>query len=472
MEHPTEFAIEQFILNAPEIRLQKAEIAGHLELCESCSALANEIRAFYEKTMEVLDHGIPPPSPTRSLITRRELHRRPDIDSITPVRSTPSPTFSGKLQTVARQHPIASGVSVTVVAALGILAGVLMLHRPVDGNPAYSSLDMKQGLVSFYNRENQVIFSAPWAIVNSSSMVQPIEEVLRRQIVIAHLPGTSRNIVVTSLSFGKRAWDGAPSAVRFIAGTGEELCSLPPPREKLTFRGRGYDLPMWAKPLAIAEGKSEDAPELFAEYDAGRSPTAIQRSDLHGNILGVYWHFGTLQIDTMRFTAGGEPLLLLSGLNDVDDYERFGLPVIIVVDPRLLNGESESSATRGFGLPTSIAERCYLALPIPDAATLISTRMMPTNVRRASAATFDAFVSGDANGISIGYDAILDTAFRVIEIKPNDALIDLHRNLVEAGKLRTPISDDYLRHLAAQARYWNGSEWSARASAVKHDPLR
>jgi hypothetical protein len=167
--------------------------------------------------------------------------------------------------------------------------------------------------------------------------------------------------------------------------------------------------------------------------------------------------------------------LVAYGLNDVDDYRRFGDPVLVVIDPRLITGACESSASRGFGLPVSAAERYYIAFPFPDAAITSSTRIMAYSVRRLPDGGLDVFVSGEVSPSErladrkIGYDAIIDGAMRVVQIKPNDALIDLHRRLYEGGSLTEPLSDAYFQALAARTRYWNGTVWSTTVARVAHD---
>ncbi len=472
MEHPTEFAIEQYVLNAPEIRHQVHEISGHLEHCETCNALAAEIRVFYEKASAglVLENRTDPAT-TRALITQRELLQRNSRQILEPSRRKHPSSFGGKLMALGRHHPFASGASAFGAVTIAVLATMFFARPSLDKNPVYATLNTKDGLVALYNAKDQPILVTPWRVINTPDTAYNIEFV-KSQILVAHPLGSVNNVVITSMKFGKRAWDTNPSTIRFLNGEGEELLSLPSPDGRLAFRGRTYDAPMEARSVLISDYAGTDATELLSAYTNGRSPMAIQRSDMKGNVLGLLWHFGTVQMDTVRFTPSGREMVMLFGLNDVDDYTQMGAAVIDIIDPQRITGITESSASQGFGMPTSEAEQYYLSLPLPDAALATSTRMMVFNVRRLSASLFDAFVGGDdaakPNGRRLGYNAIFDTSMRVLEIKPNDALIDVHRQLFEQGKISSPLSDDYLLQLARRTRYWNGDGWSAVASGVKH----
>ncbi len=473
MEHPTEFAIEQFVLNAPEISPLAYEISGHLERCATCNALAQEVRLFYEKASVRLENeSRTEPVATRALITQRELHHRYASETLEPPRKKQPSSFGGKLVAISRQHPFASGASVFGAVTIAVMASIFYARPAIDTNPLYSTLNLKDGLVTFYNTKDQPILVTPWRVINTADTATNAEFV-KRQILITHPLGSRFNVIITSMKLGKRAWDSGPSTTRFLNGEGEELLSLPRPAGELSFRGRRYDSPMEARIVLISRYAVSDATELLTEYSNGRSPMTIQRSDMRGNILGLFWHFGTLQMDTTRLGADGRQLILVYGLNDVDDYAQMGAAVIGVVDPEQITGVTESSASKGFGYHTSEAELYYLSLPLPDAAMATSTRMMVSYIRRVSPTLFDAFVGGEETGSPtarlLGYNAIFDTSMRVLEIKPNDALIDLHRQLFAEGKITAPLSDNYFRLLAGRTRYWNGRGWSESLTTVHHD---
>ncbi len=476
MEHPTEYALEQFVLDAPEVRLQGPEIAAHLETCLTCSTLAAEIREFYSVTArrtELNVHAAGPPS--RSLTLRRGPPRRaryPTLDAI----ALPGPaTFSQKLESIIRVHPVASTVSFfgSVVAAL--VVGILISRPSLDREPSYTTLNMREGIVSVYNARHQIIFSAPWQRLVPENFTPQDVETLQREILVVRCQGRSENILVSSMQLGRPSGSGSPRDVRFLSGTGEELSSLSIPSGRIRFRARPYDTPMEAKEIMVSATSPFGATELVAHYDAGRSPNVMQRADIHGNILGEYWHFGALVADTIDMDNDGQVEMIACGVNDLDDYRRFGDPVVALIEPRLISGVSESSASRGFGFSASVAERYYLALPFPDAALLAGKRIIARSARRLPNGTLEVFVSGDPPDFggqterTIAYTAILDTTMHVLQIKPNDALIDLHRRLYDEKILREPLSDGYFQALATRTRYWNGQSWTATVAPVAHE---
>jgi len=476
MEHPTEYALEQFVLDAPEVRLHGPEIAAHLETCPTCSNLAAEIREFYTVTARRTELNVRTAgASSRSLTLRRGPPRRPRYPTLDAIVLPGPATFSEKLESIIRVHPVASTVSFigSVVAAL--VVGILISRPSLDREPSYTTLNLREGIVSVYNARHQVIFSAPWQRLVPEAVTPQDLETLQREILVVRCQGRSENVLVSSLPFGKRSRERAPRDVRFLSGSGDELSSLPIPSGRIRFRARPYDTPMEAREILVSAMSPYGATELVAHYDAGRSPNVMQRADVHGNILGEYWHFGALVPDTVDFDSDGRLEMIACGVNDLDDYRRFGDPVVALIDPRLIAGVSESSASRGFGFPASVAERYYLALPFPDAALLAGKRIIARSARRLPNGTLEVFVSGDPPDFggqtarTIAYTAILDTAMNVLQIKPNDALIDLHRKLYDEKTLREPLSDAYFRALAARTRYWNGQSWTATVARVRHE---
>ncbi len=467
MEHPTEIAIERYVLDAPEGRELSGSISEHLKACGTCNALAQEIRTFYETATLRMTEDQHSLAATRTLVSQRQLRDRPPLSAaLLPRRNVPA-SFVTKILTIGRQHPLASGASMVGVVTIAVLAGLLFARPSIDSNPSYVTLNFESLLVSVYNTKNQVTLVAPWCAVTSSA-TGAREEQVKAQILVVHPPEGRQNVIITSLKLGKRTWEKSAAQVRFLSGTGDELLAIPSPNGNVTFRGRAYDRTPDASFLAITRTSANDALEFVVTYNTCRSPQLIQRCDTRGNVLGQLWHFGMVSPDTATLVPGGEQRVIFYGQNDLDDYKRVGRAIIDVVDPQRISGSTESSATRGFGLPATDAELFYVAFPIPDAALATNSRIGVLSVRRESPVLFDAFVAAGSTDGSIGYDAIFDTALHVLEIKPNNALIDLHRQLYEKGKLPDPLSDAYLKALVGRTEYWNGSRWSDHWSPVEH----
>jgi hypothetical protein len=476
MEHPTEYVIEQFVLNAPEIWGRELELSAHFSECESCSLLADDIRRFYADAASLIAQaGRPGRDPVRLPV---RLHGVPadQLDDFLPIPS-PSPpvTFSHHLLTVVRTHPARSLVSTFSILAAAVLATLLLSRAGSDTNPAYASVNMRDGIVTVLNRQNNVVFSSPWTTVIPNFADPTLENIvaerLKRQILVVHPPGASANVVVTSLNLGRRAWEDEHPQVRLVDGGQVELRTLPAPSGSLTFRGRTYTLDM--RPITVVQCAEtpEGVTEIATKYSGARSPHAIQRADIQGNILGTYWHFGQMDIVRGDLDSSGRGELLLYGVNDVDDYKRAGMPILCVLESASIVGECEASASRGFGLPVCAGERCYLSFPVPPAIAMAGRRVGVQSVARLPGHQWSAFVSEDPVSESIaaivGYNAILDSSFRAVQIKPNTALIDLHRHLRDEGKL-PPMTDAYLQALVLQVRYWDGEIWRNHPSGVAH----
>ncbi|MGA9119249.1 MAG: hypothetical protein WB699_07765, partial [Bacteroidota bacterium] len=364
---------------------------------------------------------------------------------------------------VIRAHPVTAGASAFGGIVLIVLCTLLVVHKTVDTNVAFTTINTQNGTVSAYNAENQVLFSLPYTIVASHSGSRLFADRLQKQIVVARAAGSTDNILITSLTLGKELTSSPYARVKFLDGLGHEIKSFPPPDGHIAFRGRPYVVPLGAMQISVVETPPAGATEFFAVYSGARSPTPIQRNTVKGSAVGVFWHFGNLRTDTVDLNDDGHPELLLYGQNDVDDYKRVALPIIDIVDPSSIVGSTESSASRGFGLTENRGEQFYLSFPIPDAARLASVGMTVHDVAHLPDGKLIAFVAGNDgttdDETQVGYDAIFEKSMRVLLIKPNNGLIGLHKKFFEQGKIASPLTDSYLTDLVSQVRYWNGSDW-------------
>ena len=137
--------------------------------------------------------------------------------------------------------------------------------------------------------------------------------------------------------------------------------------EHVVFRDKSHDasfMPLY--PLVLDRSQNSSI-QILVSASNQRSPFFTARLDAKGNILGRYWHYGTLGHQYLVDIDGSnEKKLILCGVNDIEEGTNGSFAVIAVLDPAKIIGESESAATRGFGKTTSTAEICYVRLPASD----------------------------------------------------------------------------------------------------------
>jgi hypothetical protein len=112
---------------------------------------------------------------------------------------------------------------------MALVAGILLASPGKDREPAYTMMNFKDGILSVFNAQHQVILAAPWSRIWSGLDDPRNIETSVRQVHVVRREGTQANILVTSLLLGGDPGGTTPHVVRFMNGAGDELLSLPSP---------------------------------------------------------------------------------------------------------------------------------------------------------------------------------------------------------------------------------------------------
>jgi hypothetical protein len=217
------------------------------------------------------------------------------------------------------------------------------------------------------------------------------------------------------------------------------------------FRGVQYVDRMEAFPLVVVQDSAGKASEIIVAASAGRSPTVIARLDAKGNVLGEYWHFGTLHgLYAVDLDGDGHKEVICSGTNDANDelgHPERSQAVFVVIDPRKLIGRNESRATRGFGFALSDAERVYVRLPRSDMEKALG---VSSGVKTIQVTADSLLLVKLDNGASMNvptFDYLFSNSLRLVSIKSNDINVAIHARLKREGKIHSTLNDAYLKNL-------------------------
>ena len=467
MVHIDEHKLEMYVLGATEVLSERVPIEDHLRDCPGCRALAEAIAGYYREADRVFSEHTPPAEgrpefhPTVVHTSIREGgHRAVD-------RSPIPNTRLDRLVRFARRRPVAAGAAslgITGVMALGVS---LLLHSPFrDWNPAYVHLNPGANTFEVYNKDNALIRSLPTR--EASVWLENDKRQGSRSSIVADLNHDGRNEIVTTVTFD---WEenSAPGSLRVFSS---ELKLLHEVRigHPVNFLSAGYN-GIFPVNLFLEGAYGTDGGEALLAVGAnGRSPWVMSRFDNECRLMGEFWHFGNLPA-VIACTLPGDQrkLVLLAGINDVNDTQGESFPVILVVDPAKISGVTESVGTRGFGMPPSQAEVMYIRIPHDDVSRALNHKGLITHVYLQPYPGGDrltcSYQSADKPPFA-EYSFVFSTDMRITDIKPSDFTREAFRELVRAGRLRGSLDQAFLSRLAQGIRYWDGQGWSAACVRV------
>jgi len=447
MQHLDEHTIELFVLGAGEVASWVDVIHAHLLECAGCRTIEDRFLAMYaeaervHKELQVVDNGALP------AVIGRSVSIEPFYESyhlsVEPVRKS----ILGHLKSFVRQHPLATaGGGVVSFAALAGVVAMALNVLSAHPSPSYVHMNPEQNLIDIYGKDNTRLWSLPalalkqWEEENSGNGTSRVE--------VVDLNGDGRGDVVTT----------AP-----LAGTNSQqaLVRAFDSRQKLLFereigipvefRGARYTDRMEAWPMVIVQDSAGKGSEIIVTALSGRSPTVIARLDANGNILGEYWHFGTLRgLYAFDLDGDGRKEVIASGTTDINDVvgdPDVSQAVFVVIDPLKLKGRHESRATRGFGFSVSDAERMYIRLPRSDMEKALRLSSGVSTIRRTADSLLFVRVDNQNRTNATTFNYYFSNSLHLVSVKSTDINAAIHARLKREGKIRSTLDEEYLKRL-------------------------
>lgn len=472
MKHLDEHVIELHVLGSPTAEDRRGEVERHLAECHGCRALAGEMERFYADFGAAMTSGrAPEPAASRAL-TRSPRALEPWYEPYAPAAPRPRPSPAVRFGRFVRNHPAAA----TGMGSFGLAAAILglALLRPggtTDPNPDYPHVNPAAGTLEIYNRGHRKLWELP-----SNQLYQAPHDFIKSTeaiTVIRDIDGDGLNELITGLPFGSQRTDPSPLTVYSHDGTVrfEKFFS-----STIEFRGRKYDDVQGVERLAVGSFGGRKEQEIFALTSRGRSPNVTCRISKDGAILGEYFHFGTADLDIVRWPGGGREYLAFLGQNNVDEPDSLSYAVLILLDPLKLAGRAEASESRGFGLPVSQAEEYIVRFPLTDINRVLHTPAQVGFTRvttSGGASRLEVMIRGNYSDASIrmgggpGFYCYFTPGMEVVDAKFESVTMRLRQLLVAQGKLPPRSAEDWLAELKAGVRYWNGSGWQEEATPVR-----
>jgi len=200
-----------------------------------------------------------------------------------------------------------------------------------------------------------------------------------------------------------------------------------------------------------------------------RSPSFVVRYDRSAKEMGTYWHFGQFGPSALVDLNGdGRPEYLAGAENTVGEGTGMLLPVLVVLDPAAIVGDTRTSTCTGFALPPSRAELWYVAFPWCDLDSLEDRNPVVRQIMDSGNGIVTVSVGNGQQGrTQSGFLYDFTRKMEFVEVHATTETQRIHARLVEQHRLQQPLDDRYLSELGSRVRYWDGTAWRSTPVPVR-----
>lgn len=471
MQHIDQKLLELYVLNDETILPQRDMIERHLNECAGCRELVARMEDMYAGFFESMETKplqtqsslpvrqkksltIASPSPLQEIRANYEIERAP----------------MRRVMLFVRRHPVVSSTMSLFVLGFFALLGfeVFKAIENIDENPSYYRYSPDSKL-EIYNKENKLLWSIPGNPLTVTASAEQARGIYRTQIL--DLQGDGINEVLTSAQVGATI-NASPLTLKIFDNRGKLTRTFTFNDKHISFRNNHYDTEFLIGYL-FASRMSQNTLNLFILANNGRSPNFIARVDSNLNIIGRYWHFGNL-VTSGVYTQfhGNKKRIVAGGINDVEDEQMREFPVLVILDPEKIYDNTESSLTRGFGLPQSTAEEYYIRFPETDMEKTTKTKSGVMKITYEDTTLLGVKVENFEIPLTpnyVGFEYFLSKKdLRIVDVKFFSSTQRTHQRLLSEGKIHSTFGRQYLEDLKKRVEYWDGEKWSRKPVRIKH----
>lgn len=473
MIHFDEHTLELYVLNSLKAAHRHEEIEVHLLECHGCRTIVDEMRAFHEElSVEMEAQPVDEPSTERALVKSRT-----GIDPYFEPFGAPSSyrprTIVGKFRYFVLRHPVAASVGGVTFAAACFALGMLVSNpfkKDVtikDTNPALYNYNATSDMLEVLNADQQLLWQKKSPQIAAA---RDLENPGGKYVTsIIDLDGDGTNEVISGLHL---LGYGTSANEKHLLAFDHEGKLLWNKRFTNTvhYLNRTYPPLFNVHAIASVELNGNGKKDIFVvANNESRSPSILYRLDHSGNILGTYWHLGSmLGMYEIDLTGDGRKEIVLCGRNDTNDTTRQEFGFVAVLDPARIIGEQRATTCSGYHVSPSEAEIYYLRFPRSDIDSVDYTGAGITRITEIDPTKFKFLMS---NFDTWSIDFILDHQLHVLEVKSYDNTDAYRKSLVDKGRLTGTIDVAYLENLKNGVRYWDGQQWRKEVMKVQRPAL-
>ncbi|MFZ4619853.1 MAG: hypothetical protein ACOYNS_04785, partial [Bacteroidota bacterium] len=452
MNHFSEHILELYVRSSPDVAGQQAAIEQHCAECFSCREMVREMKEFYhaaEATTKLLDAA---GAESNALVMEAQIRNRPIPQAYV------SQSLSVRMVRFVRRRPVTSSFFGAAVLFFGYLSFSAVVHSS-KGTPVYHQFNAQDNSVEIFDRSNKKIWDLRLNadVIDMKNLEGSYFALKVMEFDLDH-DGVNEVVVIPPVMNDADLRGRA----KVFTSAGEKAGILSIPFRDIRFGTLRYNSDFYPSVMVTDREKKN----LFVSYTNGRSPTVIARYGNDGTLLGTYWHYG--QLNSMVFRDpdhDGKMELILSGINDTEDQIKRPYAVTIILEPDQITGNTECSASRGFGLPRSGSEQRIIRYPNPEIIENAPENLIAKTSAFPDEKDLRVLTDAELKNSRIALEYFFDSTLTVRDVKFDAQTLFYYSTLFNQGKLRQPVNDEYTQALVRSVLYWEGNEW-------KIDPLK
>jgi hypothetical protein len=462
-KHLDERTIELYVLRSDLLKERRADITRHLDACEGCASLHQEIDDYYtearklqEAQAEKAAHALY--APDRAI--------RPLGFSRTGFAVEKPPSVPQRFVLSVRRYPVqwSAGFMAILVAAMFLPN---LLRR--DHIPSYART--KDEFLVVYNRSGVELWRkhVGWgydANVGPGSIASHPERALTTYDVDG---------------------DGIPEVLAVFGWTNLRDTIAPPANTILCFNADGSERWRYAVHRQVTIGAQSYTDNyriyqmLVGDFErkgipqviiaASQEPwfpnVLIRLNANNGSYVSEYWHPGVIPFVVQKDLNGdGIEELLMAGQNN-----RYGQACLVVLDPRKITGYAPTPAQY---VPTGMPkgqEMYYLMFPVTDMKKgWIDVSNQATKLAIREGGLLEVAVVEPVYDYKAEVYYYFDSTMTCVGVRGSDHFTAVHKRYEEQGRFTHKLGDEYYEDLRRGVLYWDGSKFLKKRTEVKVSP--
>lgn len=446
MNHPSEQILELYLLNDDSVIPHRLEIEEHLKMCSQCRDLYEEIRTYYQ----LLEEG------PKQLSSAKES----SFGIIVQTRQRQGILIhhSGKLPqrfwNYAKRRPFVTSAW-TFVLGLFLYTGINSYNRISEENPANYRFNEANNMLEIFNANDEILWSTPIQSAESYNRIKSGKGI--EHVDLRDLDGDRKNEIITSLDL---TFDNNFRTLRVFRPNKQILFSIDTLAPSIMqFRNIPYVKQFYSTGFKTVIVNNEI--NIILLGNNGRSPQFVARIDKNGKILGRYWHFGQIGlIETMDVDNDGDEELVLFGMNDTP-FPEITYSVMIVLDPEMITGDAESSASRGFGFPAASYERIYLKFPRSDLDIALQSQTITDNLQKTGNVISIYLKTQELRTDNYNFEYSFLNGVQLVSVKGSDPCARIYEQFKKEGLVHGTYGDSLFDQIKKSVLYFNGEGWQS-----------
>lgn len=455
MQHIDEKLLELYVLDAEEIKDQRAGIEAHLEECAGCASLHQEMREYYDEVEQIRQER--PPTSSEALTLRRMIVRIPPGAKGVPLSQIPR-TIPARVVFFIIRHPVVSSISFVAMFLSGLL---LMTPKTAtrDLNPSYGRA--KDEFLVVYNKGGEELWRKHIGIsYNDDLKSDAFFHYPEQMIVAVDVDHDGMNEIIGVFGSENIRTDLANAIVCYNAD-GNVRWNYPFHRQ-VTFGPTQYSDDYRFRLVTAEDYAHKGTVEVIGvAYHWPWIPNAVVRLDAsNGSFLGEYWHFGKIGCMIANdVNKNGVQELLFGGKNS-----GFNRGYLTILDPRFIGG---CAPVPPEDVPNGIrpgTEKYYILFPASDLEKFWTESNQVRSITISEKGGLDVAVHEQMLILERGSEGgelhyFFDSSMTCVKMLASNDFVSTHKKFELEGKATRMIDDRYFEDMRKGVQYWDGEKF-------------